>query len=217
MAIIQEQDYLAQLHLIQNHNPPSQVIFPELKKIYNVDLDSRVVEAPQILSIAKDHESETIYFRIDRYHDFMDLSLLAGVIQFVTPDNQTHWYPIPFYDVVTEKKNNKMIVPWCIRGDATKLAGNVTFSLKFFLVEITEKKQSDEIDDESLTENIPSELVYNLIYSLTTLPATSMVLDTMEIESMQQEYNLPVNDVMALWYAIKDVQKYEGVNWEVYE
>jgi len=99
-----------------------------------------VVEAPQILSVAKDHESETIYFRIDRYHDFMDLSLLAGVIQFVTPDNQTHWYPIPFYDVVTEKKNNKMIVPWCIRGDATKLAGNVTFSLKFFLVEVTEKK-----------------------------------------------------------------------------
>jgi len=32
-----------------------------------------------------------------------------------------------------------------------------------------------------------------------------MVLDTMEVESMQQEYNLPVNDVMALWYAIKDV------------
>lgn len=213
MSVISEQEYLSQLHAIQSNNPPSQVLFPELKTIYDIDLYSRTIEAPKVLSVSKDHEAETIYFRVDRYHDFMDLSLVAGIVQFVTPDKQTHWYPIPFYDITTEKDNDKMLIPWCVNGDATKYSGKVTFSFKFFLVEREIINQSDEIDNESLTGAIPPEVRYKLIYNLTTLSATSEVLDSMEVESMKSDFNLPANDVAALWAAISGLQKYQGVSW----
>ena len=213
MSVVSEQEYLSQLHAIQSNNPPSQVLFPELNTIYDIDLYSRTVEAPKVLSISKDHEAETIYFRVDRYHDFMDLSLVAGIVQFVTPDKQTHWYPIPFYDITTEKDNDKMLIPWCVNGDVTKYSGKVTFSFKFFLVEREIVNQSDEIDDESLTGAVPPEVRYKLIYNLTTLSATSEILDGMEVESMKSDFYLPANDVAALWAAINGLQKYQGVSW----
>ena len=213
MSVVSEQEYLSQLHAIQSNNPPSQVLFPELNTIYDIDLYSRTVEAPKVLSISKDHEAETIYFRVDRYHDFMDLSLVAGIVQFVTPDKQTHWYPIPFYDITTEKDNDKMLIPWCVNGDVTKYSGKVTFSFKFFLVEREIVNQSDEIDDESLTGAVPPEVRYKLIYNLTTLSATSEILDGMEVESMKSDFYLPANDVAALWAAIHGLQKYQGVSW----
>lgn len=215
MSIIQEQDYLSKLYIIQNNNPPSQVLFPKLKDIYDIDLNTRTVKAPSILSVSKDHEAETIYFRVDRYHDYMDLSLTAGIIQFITPDNQTHWYPIPFYDIVSEKDNDKMIIPWCIDGTVTQYSGPITFSFRFFLVEQEIVKKSDEIDDESLTDAIAPEIKYNLLYNLTTLSATSKILDGMEVESMKSDFDLPANDVAALWAAISGIQKYQGVSWIV--
>lgn len=213
MSVIPEQEYLSQLYAIQSNNPPSQVPFPELKTIYDIDLNTRTVEAPQLLSVSKDHEAETIYFRIDRYHDFMDLSLVAGIIQFVTPDNQTHWYPIPFYDITSEKDNDKMIIPWNVSGEATQYSGQVTFSFRFFLIEQEIINKSDEIDNESLTGAVPPEVRYKLIYNLTTLSATSEVLDGMEVESMKSDFYLPANDVAALWAAINGLQKYQGVSW----
>jgi len=106
-----------------------------------------------------------------------------------------------------------MLIPWCVSGDATKYSGKVTFSFKFFLVEREIINQSDEIDNESLTGAVPPEVRYKLVYNLTTLSATSEVLDGMEVESMKSDFNLPANDVAALWAAISGIQKYQGVNW----
>ena len=36
MSIIQEQDFLSHLHAIQSQNPPSLVLFPETKRIYDI-------------------------------------------------------------------------------------------------------------------------------------------------------------------------------------
>ena len=214
MSIITEQEYLSQLYIIQSDNPPSQVLFPQTKTIYDIDLRTRVIDAPKFLAVEKDHEAETIYFRVDRYHDIMDLSLLTGVIQYKLPgDNRTHYSAIPYYDVITEFDNNKMIIPWTVDGNVTKYKGDVTFTLRFFKVERLEVQQSDEIDDES-AKNAPAEVMYNLLYNLTTLPATSKVLEGMEVEELNNEFAIPANSVLYFEQEINALkQRGAGVDW----
>ena len=48
-------DYLAE---IESSNPPSLALLPTQEKIYNIELDSRLVEAPEYLSVEKDHKAE---------------------------------------------------------------------------------------------------------------------------------------------------------------
>jgi hypothetical protein len=57
-----------------------------VKTVYDIDLDTREITAPKFLGVLKDHSSETIYFRINRFHDFMDLANVACIIQYTTPD-----------------------------------------------------------------------------------------------------------------------------------
>jgi hypothetical protein len=80
MSIINEQEFLSQLYIIQNQNPPSYVLFSNIKEVYDIDLKTRTITPPSLLSVSKDHKAETIYFSIDRYHDYMDLSNTTCVI-----------------------------------------------------------------------------------------------------------------------------------------
>lgn len=213
MSIIQEKDYLSQLYVIQSDNPPSQVLFPKVKTIYDIDLFTREIKAPQFLAVEKDHESETIYFRVDRYHDFIDLSQITGIVQYTTPDKVTHYSTIPFYDVITEKEDNKMLIPWIIDGTVTQFKGAVTFSLRFFKVERLLNQYSDEIDDEA-AQDAPGEVVYNLIYNLTTLPATSKVLEGMEVDELKSEFAIPTNAVADFEDRISRLEAHDGaVYW----
>jgi hypothetical protein len=135
MSSINEQDYLSHLYAIQSQNPPSLVLFPKTKRIYDINLDSRTIDSPEFLSVAHDHKAETIYFRVDRFRDYMDLSNTVCVIQYVTPDGKTHIYPVPFYDITTERKDKKMLFPWCVDGAATQFKGIVSYSIRFYLIE----------------------------------------------------------------------------------
>jgi hypothetical protein len=92
------------------------------------------------LSVEKDHFAETIYFTIDRYFDNMDLTNTVGLIQYINHNyrdengnkDKGHLYIIPYFDAITMKNENKIILPWCIEGYATAAAGPVTFSFRFY-------------------------------------------------------------------------------------
>lgn len=218
MSIISEQEFLSQLYIIQSDNPPSQVPFYGVKTIYDIDLNTREINAPKFLSISKDHQSETIYFRIDRYHDFMDLSLLTCVIQYITPDKAMHWYAVPFCDVITEKsevrEESKMIIPWCIDGIVTQYAGPITFSLRFFLVEQEIVPVIDYIDEESIPEGtIPTEVRYKMVYNLTTLPAKSEILEGMEVDELTSNFDVSAEAAAYLMQEINKINKADGVDW----
>ena len=109
MSVILEQDFLSQLYVIQSQNSPSYVLFSDIKDIYDIDLSARTINTPEFIGVFRDHKSETIYFRVDRYYDYMDLSNTTCIIQYITPDKKAHIYAVPFYDILTERKNNKMI------------------------------------------------------------------------------------------------------------
>ena len=195
MSSIAEQDYLSHLYIIQNQNPPSLVLFPETKRIYDIDLDTRMIDAPQFLSISNDHKAETIYFRVDRFRDYMDLSNTICVIQYVTPDGKAHVYPVPFYDVLTEKHNQKMILPWCIDGAATHLKGIVQYSIRFYRIEEKEEQ-------------------YELVYNLNTQITRGEILHGMQVSELSKDFEISAEGYDYLLSLIQNINR-EGVYWTI--
>ncbi len=174
------EEYFANLFKIKgSYNIPSlAVLLPRSENIYNIDLNSRTVEAPEFLSVLDDHASETIYFTVDRFFDNMDMSTTACVIQYVNALGEGRIYVVPYYDIETYHATDQMLIPWCIEGEATKAAGDVTYSIRFFQVDTTGKY---------------------ITYILNTIPATSKVLnginvmDFVLVEDMTEEkYNSEV-------------------------
>lgn len=204
MAIIQSQDFLSNLYVIQSLNPPSYALFTGTKTLYDVDLNAREITAPKFLSVSKDQKSEVIYFRVDRFYDYMDLSTTTCVIQYVTPDQKTHIYAVPFYDIVTEKVNNKMIIPWCVDGSVTKFKGVVKFSIRFFVVE----QENISTENNTVTTN------YKLVYNLTTLTSQSKVLEGMEVSELEIDPDVSANIVDYIFKLINDINR-EGVYWDI--
>lgn len=212
MSIIKEQEFLSNLYAIQSLNPPSYVIFPDSKTIYDIDMSARTITAPEHLSVSKDHDSETIYFRVNRFHDYMDLSNTTCVIQYITPDQKAHLYAVPFYDILTEKSNNAIIFPWCIDGNVTKYSGIVQFSIRFFIAEQTVvEEESIDQDGNVVTEDV---IKYKLIYNLATLPAESRVMDGMEVSDLESNFDISATAAEYLLNLINDIKR-EGVYWDI--
>lgn len=149
-------EYYDLLYRIQDENKPSlAVLLPNDEKIYEIDMNSRKIEAPKYLSVELDHRAETIYFKVGRYYDNIDLANMTCVIQYINAKGEGRVYPVPFYDVETYADENMMLFPWCIDGEATKASGNVTYSVRFYDI------------DESATY---------MRYNMSTLPSKSEVL-----------------------------------------
>lgn len=212
MSTIKEQEFLSNLYAIQSLNPPSYVLFPDTKKTYDISLETREISAPEFLSVSKDHDSETIYFRINRFHDYMDLSNTTCVIQYITPDKKAHLYAVPFYDILTEKASNMMIFPWCVDGNVTKYSGIVNFSIRFFVAnQRIEAEESFDEEGNVVTNNVAK---YDLIYNLATIPAQSSVMDGMEVSDLESDFDVSAT---AAEYLLTEIQKIkrEGVYWDI--
>ena len=162
MAILSYEEYYSNLFLIEGHkNLPHLAVFaPNSERIFNIDLESKIIDSPEFLSVEHDHTAETVYFLVDRYFDNMDLSQTCCVIQYVNAKGEGRMYTVPFYDVETYLDENKMLVPWCIEGEATKAAGEVTYAIRFFKVNGSNTK---------------------ITFQLNTLPATSKILHTINV------------------------------------
>ena len=176
------------------------VIVPSNTQLYNVDLKTRTIDAPQNLSVKTEHYAETVYFLVDRFYDSMDLAQTNCVVQYVTKEG-AFIYNVPFCDTttfdsgVTDDEGNikdpspKMIIPWSVSGLATKSAGTIRYSIRFYLID--EASVLDEHGDATQPENAA------FSYSLSTMTATSQILDTLSSDRDfvvdEQEYHLENN------------------------
>ena len=167
--ITTNKDYMENLHIIQNQNPPSLALLPKAEKVYKIDLATRQVESPKFLSVSKDHVSETIYFEVDRYADYMDLSHTTCIVQYINAAGEARIYPVPFFDTTTKANERKMLLPWCIDAGVARKKGTVEFSFRFYLVD----EQGEYF-----------------LYNLNTSPAKSEVLEGMEVQELTDDYNL---------------------------
>lgn len=191
-------DYLSLLYLIQDQNRQTLAItLPKDEQIYNIDLNARTVEAPKFLSVEYDHNAETIYFKVDRYYDNMDLARddIYIVIQYenANPDSKKkgYIYAPPFIDIETLKEENKILFPWVIEGPATAYSGAVTFSIKFYRL------------------NRFGEYELNL----NTLTSKSQVLHGMNIYKTSENYLYDAPTVEAIYQRIEEVEKSNDLYW----
>lgn len=138
--ITNAQDYEETLWELQQNAPTRRaILLPKDEKIYDIDLNTRTISVPKFLSVAKDHEAETVYFKFDRYYDYMDLTTKTCVIQYTNANGDNFIYPVPFYDAETFMYQDKVIIPWCIQGKATEKAGKVKFAVKWYSVDQNKK------------------------------------------------------------------------------
>jgi hypothetical protein len=166
------------LYDIQYTNPPSNVCLTgaNSKNTYDIDLSTRTIHGPATLSVARDHKSTVIYFKVDRYFDFMDLSNTICVVEYkVLRENKEvpYIYVAPFLDTQRHAAENKMIFPWVISGAAARQDGIVEYAIRFYRLE-------------GLTSNDSK-----IVYDLHTLPAKSTILAGLNVneEDIQYEYD----------------------------
>ena len=138
--VTNSQDYEEKLWQIQSNAPTTKaILLPSDEQIYEIDLDKRSISVPKFLSVAKDHQAETIYFQFDRYYDNVDLTTKCCVIQYTNAAGDSYLYPVPYYDIITLGDLRRVIIPWCIQGAATAKAGTVKFAISFYSVDVEHK------------------------------------------------------------------------------
>ena len=187
-------DTLEQLYELQKQNAPSNVFLPFAHNIYDIDLSTRKINGPEFISARRDHKSEIIYFKIDRYFDYMDLSNTICVIEYIVPGDTKrvpHIYIVPFYDTSKFVSEGKMIFPWSVGGAATSREGTIEYAIRFY-----------RIDGEGKNRK--------LVYNLNTLPAKSKILPSIEGdgEILKVEYDIPAEPYEELIHQVVNNRTY---------
>ena len=199
------QEYFANLDLLQNVNQPAHALLPSADNIYNIDINSRKIEAPEFLSVQKDFKSETIYFAIDRFAGYMDLAQTCCIIQYrnLNSDKGTRFYSVPFYDIYKLAHMNKIVFPWCLDAYVSEKAGPVEFSIRFF-------KIGEKINGRREAEKV-------LTYNLNTLPAESKVLYGFAEQQLNKidDYYLQTTQYEQLSNAIMLLGNVQKLRWTV--
>ena len=138
--VTQPNNYEEKLWRLQSDAPTTKaLLLPKSEEIYEIDLNKRSISVPKFISVAKDHQAETLYFKFDRYYDRIDLTTKCCVVQYTNALGNSYIYPVPFYDIETLGAFSKVIIPWCIQGYATEKAGIVKFAVSFYSVDINHK------------------------------------------------------------------------------
>jgi hypothetical protein len=165
------EQYNANLHLIHNINPPTYATLPTADNIYNIDVNTREINAPQFLAVEKDNISETIYFIVDRYADYMDLATTSCVITYTNAAGKSRIYAVPFYDIYSYASEKKIILPWCLDIGVAEAPGEVEFAIQFF-------KTVDKFNRHT------QQMETDIVYSLNTQVASSTVLSGINVTEL---------------------------------
>ena len=159
-------EFRQKLQEIQNSANVTFTHLPSNEPRFIIDANSREINIPfefSFLGVIGDHKAETIYFEIDRYFDDEDLSTHTCVIQFVNRNPKTLKYNEGLYPVTTMDVNSidgKIIFGWNIMNDATQIAGDIHFSIRFYSIDSNNK----------------------FTYNFNTLTANSIILDTLDVK-----------------------------------
>lgn len=120
--------------LNQNQTDYAKKDYSDCSIVYTVDLHNRLVSIPENIGVQGDHASTTIYFAMDRYYDYVDLTTVYGIIQYFTPDKQSLIYPIEGFDVDTLADQNKIIFKWQVNHYIYNEGGTLPFMLKLYKI-----------------------------------------------------------------------------------
>ena len=194
--------YEALLQINDNNKPQYALLLPTDETIYDIDLSTREIKAPKYLSLHTDHYAETIYFKVDRFYDNMDLADTVCTIQYINDGvkkltgeaDEGRMYLVPFFDIATFKDEGKMLIPWQISGEVARAPGNLTFSVRFFKL-----NEANEY-----------------IYSINTKPAVSKILSGMGLnltDTNKDNFYVPADQVTEIYNRIDELSKLIDLYW----
>lgn len=215
------------------------------QKLYNIDLNSRKIEAPTFLSVKGDHEAQVICFTVDRFFENMDLAQdVTCVIQYINAKGDPYLYRVPFYDTYLLKEEEKLVLPWIIKDPVTIASGKIQFALQFYKLDKEEELSFQPIvlskdtyaagiyyydnDGERIKDNsedfTPNRDYYEYTYkvkgylfNLSTLPAYSQVLHSLNIKEIPQlEFGTPGAQQIHEIYADLTTLKNQLQQWDIY-
>lgn len=192
-------EYNQSLHIINNDNKPTLARLPQAEKVYIVNVNTREVEAPKFLGVETDNGAETIYFEVDRFVDYMDLIDTSCVITYLNANGECKIYIVPFYDIYTKRKENKILFPWCIGSDVVKYQGEVEFAIRFFKIGTTAQGEK------------------YLAYNLNLTPAKSKVLKGLKLPKYTEDTEED-QTISSIWYEnlqseIKELKDQKALTW----
>ena len=200
------QEYLQYLQIIQDENFPQlfPADLPKDEPKLEIDLNTRKVSAPEFLSVSTDHNSETLYFIVDRYFDNVDLATMNCIVQYrnANPDPlKSGFIYAPDRYFITE--DNKIIFPWVIEGAATAFSGMVEYAVRFYRI------VGEYHEDPAL-----STLEYE--YILNTLSAKSRVLTGMDVLENNENYTYEVNPIVEVLGELQSLRELIKDNYNLY-
>lgn len=142
MATILADGYWEQLKHIQNNQAReiSKITTPP-SGFFKIDLDERSITPPaeyrDFLAVAQEHMAETIYFEVDRFFDDVDLTTTNIIIEYVNGNGDARIFPAVLQDWTTNPGHIRFA--WVLGNEATQAAGILTFAVRFYSVDQTEK------------------------------------------------------------------------------
>ena len=174
------------------HHPITQQIFQLNEPIYDIDARLKTINVPDFLGVQNDHQAERVFFRINRVVNNIDLASTVCIIQYKIKTGEKFIYVVPYYDILTEAADMKMIFPWNIKKSATKVAGEIEFSIKFY------KTTSSTINNSTI-----------LLYEFNTIPTKTKILEGQEsigdiVIDSSDEAKIDIDD---FWLELQNIQQ----------
>lgn len=158
-------------------------ILPIDEDHFEINANTRAINIPASfkkngVAVQGDDLAEVLYFKIDRYFDYMDLNNCEIYIQWETPKDaqgKTIKSVSPAYirDIASEP--GKLIFGWALSDAITANSGNLKFSVRFFQWDTTESGEK------------------TLAYSFSTLTAQVLIQPSINFNPETDEYH--VDDV----------------------
>jgi hypothetical protein len=107
---------------------------------FEIDANTRVIKIPvdfkkNGVAVQGDDLAEVLYFKVDRYFDYMDLNNCDIFIQWETPKNskgEVFKSASPAYIRDIESEPGKLIFGWILDEAITAIPGNLKFSVRFY-------------------------------------------------------------------------------------
>ena len=155
--------------------------------LFEIDANTRKITVPENFrvngaSVQGDHLAEVIFFRIERYFDYKDLSTCNIEINWKmgAKEGKTTRF-IKFDDVMTidDVKSNCIIFGWPINNIVTEKSGALTFAVEF-------NQTEGEGDNKKV------------IYRFNTLPTTVNIKDGLIISDNAEVYTLDLDVIRTL-------------------
>lgn len=128
-----------------------------------INSNSRAITIPEeikFFGVQYDHRSTSVFFEIDRIVDDTDLATQTCVVQWINGDLTTGnmgFFPVTNVDTSIP---DKLVFEWEIYNESTQLTGDLHFSIRFYSM----------MDEKTF------------LYSYNTLPARSIILDTLDVQ-----------------------------------